>query len=748
MIISWDGNTFLFNRHCQTKKRKNGSLNMPHGMPNDAKSCPKEFRKDSMIVTKNCPEDRQLNDYVSGALPWSEHVEIESHLDHCHQCNTALAEFDALRSPVFQGMPSRPQESPTNDAIQKAVQQIKRLPVGLDYAQQERTLPWSETPLPAGTELGNYVIEGLIGSGGMGRVYQARHTRMNRIVALKVLAPHLVSVDAKKRFQREIELLSRMRHPNIVVAHDADEVRGIHFLVMEFIDGENLADYVSKNGPLPIPEAVSVLRQAAQGLAYAHDNGLIHRDIKPANLLRDCQGTVKVLDLGLARSPVASEVTGALTGSNEIFGTVNYMAPEQALQSSTVDQRVDIYSLGCTLYFLVTGKVLHQRDNALATLVAHRDGPLPDLCEEVPECPQKLAQLFTDMIAKRPQDRPASMQQVLQRLDETEPASIVHSIRRPWRRTRQLAAVAGLILMIALFIGFRGPLMDWMNTTAPLEKDLAKEDKQVQLPPPKIELVLIQPGTFQMGAAENDLFAAPDEKPQHEVQLTHPFLMGKYEVTRGQFAEVMDLPLANEDAKTKNLPISGVSWLAAVQFCNQLSKRSQLPPYYEIEDKSVRILGGEGYRLPTEAEWEYACRAGTSTPWYFGKDDSLFGDYEWGAQHSQGVPQPVGQKKANPWGLHDMLGNVPEWCWDRYDADYYKKSKLINPSGATIGEHRVFRGGHAGYLPSQATASARRPLNTAYGPISPKTTQLPDAYAPFMGSQGVGFRVVRSKIRE
>ncbi len=160
--------------------------------------------------------------------------------------------------------------------------------------------------------LGNYVILDKLGQGGMGMVLKARHQRMDRLVALKVMSPTAVKTpDALKRFHREVQAAAKLRHPNIVAADDADEAKGTHFLVMEFVDGNDLSQLVKKNGPLPVETAVRCIIQAARGLEFAHERGVIHRDIKPANLLIDAKGTVKILDMGLAR------IDGAVGGSSE-----------------------------------------------------------------------------------------------------------------------------------------------------------------------------------------------------------------------------------------------------------------------------------------------------------------------------------------------------------------------------------------------------------------------------------------------
>lgn len=273
--------------------------------------------------------------------------------------------------------------------------------------------------------IGNYVVLDRLGEGGMGTVYKARHRRMKRLVAIKVLLRRLCEEPTFiLRFQREVETVARLSHPNVVMAYDADEAEVGHFLVMEFVEGRDLSSLVREKGGLPVRVAVHCLLQAAAGLEYAHQQGIVHRDIKPANLLLQTDGVVKVADLGLARlNPVmeqgVSKDTG-LTQAGGILGTVDFMSPEQGDDSTTVDHRADIYSLGCTLYFLLTGQSLYRGESVLKILLRHRDAPIPSLQESRPDCPASLADLFQRMVAKSAADRPQSMTAVIKELKAIE----------------------------------------------------------------------------------------------------------------------------------------------------------------------------------------------------------------------------------------------------------------------------------------------------------------------------------------
>jgi serine/threonine protein kinase/uncharacterized protein YjbI with pentapeptide repeats len=266
--------------------------------------------------------------------------------------------------------------------------------------------------------MGNYTLLDKLGAGGMGQVYKARHRRMDRIVAVKMLPPEVVKdAAAQARFQREVFAAAKLAHPNIVAAFDADLVGDAPFLVMEYVDGIDLAALVRRSGPLSIAKALGCALQTARGLDYAHRQGIIHRDIKPANLLVDKTGRIKILDMGLARIEATNqalvETQSALTSAGSILGTIDYMAPEQAIESNRADQRSDIYSLGCTLYFLLSGKAVYDGDTLIGKLLAHREKPVPSLVEVQPQVPAALDEVFRRMVAKNPDDRFQSMGEVI-----------------------------------------------------------------------------------------------------------------------------------------------------------------------------------------------------------------------------------------------------------------------------------------------------------------------------------------------
>ena len=275
--------------------------------------------------------------------------------------------------------------------------------------------------------LGQYRILECLGAGGMGKVYRAEHQLMGRQVVIKVMSPALLSdAESCARFRQEVRLVAQLSHPHIVLAHDADEEQGLHFFVMEYVQGADLGNIVAEYGPLPIPFACECIRQTALGLQHAHEHGLVHCDIKPSNLLLrggvasvydflgrpsgeslGAKPMIKILDFGLAR--LAGKATGAKTepGSTELAlcGTPDYMAPELGRDSTTVDIRCDLYSLGCTFSFLLTGQVPFPGGSWSEKLIRHHYDPAVPVCRMRPDVPAAIAAVVGRLMAKDPGDR-------------------------------------------------------------------------------------------------------------------------------------------------------------------------------------------------------------------------------------------------------------------------------------------------------------------------------------------------------
>jgi len=267
--------------------------------------------------------------------------------------------------------------------------------------------------------LGKYKLLGHIGTGGMSRVYLAEHTIMSRLRAVKVLPRKRIGDSSYLgRFYQEAEAIAKLDHRNIVRAYDVDSVGKTHYIVMEYVDGKDLQVIVDRDGPLDYEKAADYIAQAARGLQHAHDNGLIHRDMKPANLLVDENGVIKILDMGLALFSDDERASLTLVHNENALGTADYLAPEQALDSHGVDSRADMYGLGCTLYFLLTGHPPFCEGTVAQRLAMHQKKMPRDIRKERADCSKTLCAICFKMMRKKPEDRFHNMNDVAKVLDK------------------------------------------------------------------------------------------------------------------------------------------------------------------------------------------------------------------------------------------------------------------------------------------------------------------------------------------
>jgi eukaryotic-like serine/threonine-protein kinase len=269
---------------------------------------------------------------------------------------------------------------------------------------------------------GSYVILEFLGKGTMGKVYKASHRMMGRVVALKILEPrYITSTRSLARFQREMQLVGRLDHPNVIRAFDADRVGDCHFIAMEYIEGFTLEDLLKARGALPPADVVYYGSQVADGLAHAHSRGVVHRDIKPSNLLLTQAKKLKVLDFGLGTLQEKDELTTALTTAGLAVGTPDYISPEQA-RMVKIDGRSDLYSLGCTMYHLLSGQLPFKGESSMDCLVGRLTGKPVPIGEVMPGLPPRLVQTIEKLMATNPDDR-------YQTADEA--AAAMRSLLRP-----------------------------------------------------------------------------------------------------------------------------------------------------------------------------------------------------------------------------------------------------------------------------------------------------------------------------
>jgi eukaryotic-like serine/threonine-protein kinase len=658
------------------------------------------------------------------------------------------------------------------------------LPPNQDNPADEIPLGYLQPPTRPGSlgRLAHYEILEVVGRGAFGTVLKAFDDRLERVVAIKVMALELAATSpARKRFLREARASAAIRHEYVVSVYAVEETP-IPYLVMEYVPGQTLQQRLDEKGPLEVPEVLRLGAQIAEALAAAHARDLIHRDIKPGNILLETgiHERVKITDFGLARA--ADDAS--MTQSGMIAGTPLYMAPEQAL-GHKLDQRADLFSFGSVLYQMVSGRPPFRAPTTLAVLKRVADETPRPISEIIPETPVWLCDIISKLHAKNPDDRYQSAREVAYVLANCEAQLKAHSELKefsfiPRAKARHRGAwkwVGAAVLVLPLLACGAYTLTHWPqpeaangkagNASTPAPKELTADSAAdsawrgwpADAPPPAIapfdaakarehqeawakhlgvpveitnsigmKLVLIPPGEFMMGsptelineelktAPKDDkwyLDRLPGEGPRHLVRITRPFYLGMYPVTQEEYQRVMGASPSEFSATgkskdrvtgkdTKQFPVEMVSWQDTDEFCSRLT---EMP---------AEKAAGRWYRLPSEAQWEYACRAGNAGRCFFStvSDDkmaaeNLLPDYAWFSNNSGGQPHAVGGRRASPWGLYDVYGNVWEWCQDWHTNDYYARSPTDDPAGPPGGSRRVFRGG-SWFFPAGDCRSAFR----------------------------------------
>ena len=317
--------------------------------------------------------------------------------------------------------------------------------------------------------LGKYKLLGHIGVGGMSSVYLAEHTLMRRLRAIKVLPRNRVDDSSYlERFHREAQATAALDHPNIVRAYDVDNQGKTHYLVMEYVPGRDLMTVVKEDGPLEYLQAAKYIRESALGLQHAHDAAMVHRDVKPANLLVDEQDSIKILDMGLAlMDEDQSDLAGLTDKHNEkVLGTADYLAPEQALNSHEIDGRADIYGLGCTLYYLLTGHPPFPEGTLAQRIAQHQSKMPPDIRLDRPDCPETLGSICFKMLQKNPEHRFQTAMEAAEELESwlrsqgddvaTVKSDVVHLPARP--EAGQSTESVALAMHAAVAVANRGAI--------------------------------------------------------------------------------------------------------------------------------------------------------------------------------------------------------------------------------------------------------------------------------------------------
>ncbi len=360
---------------------------------------------------QECLSTDKLRDYALGRMPEDQWDSVASHIETCAACEDTISSLDGTADSMLDHLRMPPSHSIAGTP--EYVAAMAKLQNQLNQGAPTSSRGESELPDHVDADspevVRDYKLISILGAGGMGTVYKAIHTKLDRVVALKLLPTRRIrNADSVVRFEREMKAIGKLDHPAIVRATDAGEDDGQHFLAMEFVDGFDVSELVERHGPLSVPDACEIIRQAAIGLQHVHERQLVHRDIKPSNLMVTEDGHVKILDLGLALLADQHEGLGELTTVGQMMGTVDYMAPEQCNDSHDVDIRADIYSLGATLFKMLTGTAPYatsENRSPLSRIRALATEDPPRLADCLPNADREFCSVVDRMLSRKPEDR-------------------------------------------------------------------------------------------------------------------------------------------------------------------------------------------------------------------------------------------------------------------------------------------------------------------------------------------------------
>jgi tRNA A-37 threonylcarbamoyl transferase component Bud32 len=440
-----------------------------------------------------CPGRDVLSAYSLGTLAPDDLEKVAEHLERCDRCLETLQRVDDPSDTLLLELRRPPAGEPVSDDECRRIVEKAAVLYQAPASQADASAAWEAGGSRPPWRVGPYEILEPLGQGGMGAVYKARHSHLGKLVALKLLPRRRMSESAVARFLQEMQAVGRLNHPNIVQAYDA-AVEGVPYLAMEFLRGIDLAKLVDRHGPLSVADACECVRQAALALQHAFEHSLVHRDIKPSNLILTPEGVVKLLDLGLARLLGESMSEGGVrldAGGVRILGTLDYISPEQARDSQAVDIRADLYSLGCTLYFLLTGRTPFGEGTAAEKLLWHQTR-LPAAVRALrPAVPEALAEILeARMLTKDPGARFATPADAAAALgpfaagcdlrglvggySPTADAAAVPGTPPPRRHHPMGVYVACTLLVLLALAGARFLLggNDWFETAGPAAGEL------------------------------------------------------------------------------------------------------------------------------------------------------------------------------------------------------------------------------------------------------------------------------------
>jgi serine/threonine protein kinase len=623
-------------------------------------------------------------------------------------------------------------------------------PVGMETTSPPRQRPVEGLAIGQRFQ-GKYEILRLLGVGGMGRVYKARHCELDTLVAIKIMVGSLSSDrEAIERFKREARAMARVQHPNAVRVLDSGVEQGDCYLIMEFLEGETLRERMTRlrqQGTSPSLE--TIIRYAEQVFAvleFMHRQNITHRDLKPDNIFLartpDGEEIVKVLDFGIAKIQTATVV--GMTTEGTMMGTPRYMSPEQC-RGTAIDGRADIYSMGVVLYEMLAGQPPFDGDTAIAVALKHVNEPPPPLRELNPNVPEEVAAVIHRALEKSPSQRFRTAQEFSQALLKAAgltpaqpglpaavapssgiPSEDVPTLKRPAdsgdtrpygsglpldegaakRPNWFLVAAGGVIALSLVVVGVQ---LSWQSVSQPASPVTSPSPSAPAAPKVLENFILIPAGTFTMGRdAGPDDFTSDkrvpaDETPAHQVTVP-AFYLAKYETTNAEYKRFVaatghraprSWKQGNYPPGQDDFPVTDISWQDAVAYCDWLTKTN-----------------GEGitFRLPTEAEWEYAARGtdGRLFPWgSFWRDGTANTRQAKGTNEVLLLPvnvEPNNTRDKSAFGVFGMGGNVCEWTASDF-APY--PGSPYRPTGRDL-ECKVYRGGHFASPLSDALASSRK----------------------------------------
>lgn len=538
--------------------------------------------------------------------------------------------------------------------------------------------------------IGRYQIRAELGRGGMGVVYRAYDTELDREIALKSVL--LEGGDPAQRMAnaqhlaREARAAARLQHPHAVAVHDFFYTADSAYIVMEFVRGPNLDALLATGDTSNRDLTLRVLREAASALDAAHAAGIVHRDIKPGNILFDETGRVKIADFGIARLS-GGNATQTAPGVGTTAGTLSYMSPEQ-IRGESLDGRSDQFALAVVAYQLVTGRLPFQADTWIAQSYKTLNEAHVPPSQLIQGLSPGVDKAFEHGLAKHASQRFPNCTAFVEALAGSAVPAVSPARAKARWVLAPIVLVATAVLMMLIYRGMRtiespvarvdvlppqqtqqqpaAPTPPAATPGTPAVAPAAEESLSLVVDGIPIDFAKIQPGRFVMG----DRVGPREEQPEHMVEISKSFQMGRTEITEKHWNAVMT---GKSTGAMK--PKTNVSWNDAQAFIGKLNARND----------------GFRYRLPTEAEWEYCARAGDDK-----QMSRNYDDLAWYSSNAQGYLQDVATTKmSNIWGLYDMLGNASEWVQDYLDLEYYAKSPGRDPKGPATGDMRVFRGGNA-----------------------------------------------------